>query len=356
MNGDKKTLLVLTPGFPRTEAETYWVPSQQQLVQSISETCPDLQIVVVSYAYPAESAEYSWRGIEVIALGATRRKPFLLAKLWRKARQIAHERHVGAVVSFWCREGAWVGKRIARSRKVPHLCWICGQDATHRNRMVRWIQPKGTELAAISDFVAEEFERNFRIRPRFVLPNGVRPDRFPVADGRTRNIDILGVGSLIPLKRFDLFIRVMAEIRKTVPQVQALIFGSGEDRDKLEELIHQLNLQNHIRIEAATAQETVLAAMQRSRILLHPSAYEGFSTVCLEAIYAGARVVSRTWPMKRAIANWLVVPTDTELASSCIQLLAMPDPEPPGVFPFDIRDSAKQLVDILQINSGHAHR
>ena len=63
-------------------------------MQSISETRPDLQVVVISYAYPAESAEYSWRGIEVIALGSTRRKPFLLANSGTRQEQIARRRPV----------------------------------------------------------------------------------------------------------------------------------------------------------------------------------------------------------------------------------------------------------------------
>ena len=45
----------------------------------------------------------------------------------------------------------------------------------------------------------------------------------------------------------------------------------------------------------------LLRMLQRSRIFLHTSNYEGFGIVCLEALYAGAQVVSFVRVMKTDI-------------------------------------------------------
>ena len=61
--------------------------------------------------------------------------------------------------------------------------------------------------------------------------------------------------------------------------------------------------------------------MQRSRVFLHPSSYEGFSGVCLEAIYAGARVISFTRPMKKDIEGWKVAASLSEMTQMAEEFL-----------------------------------
>ena len=80
-------------------------------------------------------------------------------------------------------------------------------------------------------------------------------------------------------------------------------------------------LDNHIAIIGEQLHNEVLKLMQGSKILLHPSSYEGFSTVCLEALYAGMHVISFHKPMKENIKNWHVVKDKNEMAKKAMTLL-----------------------------------
>jgi glycosyltransferase involved in cell wall biosynthesis len=70
----------------------------------------------------------------------------------------------------------------------------------------------------------------------------------------------------------------------------------------------------------------VLALLQQSKIFLHPSSYEGFGVVCLEALYAGARVISFCKPLDRHVPNWYVVSGVEEMAAKAKELLLETDP------------------------------
>ncbi|NNU33983.1 hypothetical protein HK413_07125 [Mucilaginibacter sp. S1162] len=72
----RKTLIILTPGFPKDEKDTARLPDRQIFVRILNETYPDLNIVVITFQYPSEAAEYSWNGIKVIALGGKNKSGF----------------------------------------------------------------------------------------------------------------------------------------------------------------------------------------------------------------------------------------------------------------------------------------
>ncbi|MBS1687761.1 MAG: glycosyltransferase, partial [Bacteroidetes bacterium] len=222
---------------------------------------------------------------------------------------------------FWCTEYAMVAKYFAIRNGLKHFIWLKGQDAREGNQFVRLIKPKENELIAISDFVADEFYRNYKVRPLHVVPNAIDESLF--ADGQVeRDIDILGVGSLIPLKQYDIFIEIVKELKTKVPDINAVICGKGPEADKLKGIISTQLLNNHIAIIGERPHAEVLKLMQRSKILLHPSSYEGFSTVCLEALYAGMHVVSFHKPMKEDIKNWHIVKDKNEMTQKAMTLLA----------------------------------
>jgi hypothetical protein len=61
--------------------------------------------------------------------------------------------------------------------------------------------------------------------------------------------------------------------------------------------------------------------MQRSKILLHTSNYEGFGAVLSEALYAGAHVVSFCKPMAKDFRHHHVVRTIDEMTAEILTIL-----------------------------------
>jgi glycosyltransferase involved in cell wall biosynthesis len=286
-------LVILSPGFPADEQDTACLPAQQVFVRALNRNYPHLRVAILCFEYPRRRDLYSWFGNTVVALNGWKKgRMSKMQTCLNACRQIAilqRENDVIGILSFWCTGCALVGKYYAKWKGLRHLTWILGQDAREGNVFIPWIRPVAGELVAMSNFLAGEFNRNYGVIPDHVIPNGVDPSLYPVGE-IPRDIDVLGVGSLIPLKRYDLFLTVIKALSASLPSIQSVICGKGPEQDRLQQLIGQMGLAGRVRLAGGQSHKAALELMQRSRVLLHTSSYEGFSTVCLEALYAGVRM------------------------------------------------------------------
>ncbi|WP_186292558.1 glycosyltransferase [Mucilaginibacter corticis] len=320
----RKTLVILTPGFPENEADTTCIPERQIFVRVLKETYPELNIVVVSFQYPNQPREYRWNGIKIIALGGKnksglhRRMTWIGA--WQKLKKLNKDHEVIGLLSFWLDECAFIANKFSKKYAVKHYSWLLGQDARPDNKYVNQIMPDGESLIALSDYLVDEFEKNYGITPKHVIPGAVDITLFK-PQSTQRDIDVLGVGSLIPLKQYGLFIETIKFLKESHPDVKAVICGKGIEMQKLKDMAALYQLENNITFKGELSHPEILEHMQRSKILLHPSRYEGFSTVLLEALYAGAHVVSFFRPMKDVFLHHHVVNNIDEMNAKTLTLL-----------------------------------
>src|SRR5688572_28298506 len=243
-----KHLVILTPGFPVDESDSTCLPMQQQLVLQLQRSSPLLHITVLSLQYPYFKKTYNWNGIAITSFDGQNKGGILRLLLRRKIKNVLDEIHaqrtIDAMLSFWYGECAWVGERFAKKHGTKHVCWILGQDAKKENSYPRRMKLESSSLVALSDFIQDEFEKNHRIRPGAVVTPGVA--------GKQQNsagipeIDLLAAGSLIPLKQFDIFIEVVAELKSKIPSLLAMLIGDGPERDRLQKLVHEKGLNETI--------------------------------------------------------------------------------------------------------------
>jgi glycosyltransferase involved in cell wall biosynthesis len=349
MQVNKKTLVILSPGFPASEEDTTCLPAQQLFVQHLRENFPSLNVMVLAFQYPFARCTYQWKNVTVISFnGMNRGKTGRLhtwLRVWRGLRSIVRQHEVIGLFSFWCTECALVGKYFGKRARIPHYTWILGQDARKQNAFVRLIRPKENELVAMSAFLADEFMRNHGVRPKHIIPNGIDPRMFPelLPD---RPVDVMGAGSLIPLKQYDLFTDLVAQAREKFPGIKAIICGKGPEEKKLQLQIHRLGLEHHLTLAGERQHPQVLELMQQSKIFLHTSSYEGFGTVHLEALYAGAQVISFCNPMQQKIPNWHVVTNREEMLQKIIDLLNAP-PAQERILPFTMQETARSVMKLF---------
>jgi glycosyltransferase involved in cell wall biosynthesis len=185
-----------------------------------------------------------------------------------------------------------------------------------------------------------------RIQPASVIPIAIDKKMFPPLPEQ-RDIDIIGVGSFSFQKNFDQFILIIAELKKEFPNIKAVHCGSGEDEKTIKALVEKMELTGHISLLGTVAHTKVLELMQCSKILLHPSSYEGFGMVHLEALYAGANVISFTKAMDDPIKNWFVVQTKKEMINKASELLRQKDVTHERVLVYEIEDTAKKVVQLF---------
>ena len=345
-----KTLIILTPGFPENEEDSTCLPPQQMFVKALKQTNPDLNIIVLAFQYPFIFSEYTWKGIKVISFnGRSREKIHRLIiwlKVWRALERIKRENEVTGLLSFWLGECAFIGKYFAKKYNLKHYCWLLGQDAKPGNKYFRLTKPKGNSLIALSDFIAGEFFKNYQILPQHIIPVGIDTSLFrkvPVE----RDIDILGAGSLIPLKQYDLFIDVVKTLVAHYPNLRVLICGKGPEHEKLSHLIKINKFENNISLKGELPHGEVLSLMERSKVFLHTSSYEGYGMVIAEALYAGAHVVSFCRPMNEIAEHHHIVNTSKEMSNKILELFQNKTLDHKPVLTFSATEIAGKMMKLF---------
>ena len=265
----------------------------------------------------------------------------------RALQEIYRSRRVIGLISLWMTECALVANRFAKQHRLKHVIWIIGQDAKAGNSYVKRTKPEASQLIAMSDFLKDEFYKNYGIAPEHVMENGINANTFPGLNTGERPVDVFGAGSLIPLKNYRLFIELVAELKQDYPQIRAQIAGGGEERESLQRLIKELDLESNVSLAGPKSHSETLALMNQSKVFLHTSHYEGNSTVLMEALYSGCRVLS-TCALSHKKIDRLIVSTDREVLKQQL-LLALQDyrhADSRVVFN-TMNDTARRMVSLL---------
>ncbi len=345
-----KTLLILSPGFPENEDDSTCIPPQQIFVKALKEVNPGLNIVVLAFQYPFFSGEYQWHDIKIISFGNPgngRLSRFFIAyRVSLALKRLNRDYELIGLLSFWLGKCAFIGNKFAKKYRLKHYSWLLGQDVKPGNKYFYKIDPDDSSLIAISDFTAQNLNNNYHILPRHIIPVGIDTALFN-DPGVLRHIDILGAGSLIPLKQYDVFLEAILSLKKYIPNIKAVICGDGPEMKRLQKMIMDMNLNRNVTIIGRISHNEVLKLMQQSKIFLHTSNFEGFSTVCLEALYAGAKVISIVKPMNFDIKNWHIVNDKDQMTELIKDILRDAKIKYEPVVPYLVQDSAKAILSLF---------
>ena len=326
MERHEKTLVILTPGFPADESDTTCLPLLQQVILHLKKYDPELFIKVLAFQYPYINKNYKWNNIPVTSFDGRNKGGFTRWRLRRKIQAhlttIQRNSKSTSLLSCWYGECAYVGQRFANRFHTRHICWSLGQDARKQNPYPRKITIPAGNLAVLSDLLSTEWMKNHGISPKHIIPPGIDTTLFI---GKTlKDIDLLAAGSLIPLKSYETFFELVNKIKTRLPNVKAVLIGEGPERGKLEAMIRESGLENNLSLAGELPYPEVLRMMQRAKLFIHPSCYEGFGMVCLEALAAGAHVISFLRPMFQPIPQWFIASDLKEMEEKAYTILADP--------------------------------
>jgi glycosyltransferase involved in cell wall biosynthesis len=350
MKNSKKTLILLSPGFPHNEMDSTCLPAQQALVRSINALFPACKIIILAFQYPYTHRSYDWYGNTVIPFnGKNRNKPYrwiVWLQVWRTLKKLNIQDPLIGLFSFWLDECALIGHYFSKKNQLPHFTWILGQDARKNNPYAKIIPLQPASLVAMSDFLAKKIYENYSVKPGHIITNGIDPNIYQHTEIK-KDIDIIGVGSLIPLKRYDLFIGIIKDLRRHFPTLKVMICGKGPEQERLEKLIRQNDLTNTIQLTGEKNHGEVLHLLQRSKLMLHTSCYEGFSGACLEALYAGAHVISFFSPQNGWIRHWHIADDLDGMIRLSKELLQSADLDHSPALPYKMADSARAIMTLF---------
>lgn len=144
--------------------------------------------------------------------------------------------------------------------------------------------------------IIDEFRDVLRMRTgnHQLLYNPVDMGRIRSSEGKKftspkDSLQLVAAGRLHPQKGFDRLITMLAEA--DLPHIWALtIYGEGNQRDQLEELINKYGLESNIHLPGHVSSPWVFYA--QADCFLLPSRFEGLPNVVLEALACGTPVIA----------------------------------------------------------------
>ncbi|WP_413934979.1 glycosyltransferase [Nitrospira sp. BLG_1] len=135
---------------------------------------------------------------------------------------------------------------------------------------------------------ADRIATSFRPARSYVVKNGVDLDKFSPQLHPERGY-ILAVGSLMPVKRWDRLLRVIACLKGKGVEFEVLHAGSGPLREELEVMARGMHVEHVIRFLGN--RDDIPSLLAGAAFLVHTSDVEGLPNVVLEAMACGRAVV-----------------------------------------------------------------
>lgn len=324
---EQKHIVIITPGFPANENDDSCIPPLQDYVRYLSSE-KDIEINVITLQYPSVQSNYKWHKVNVYTLGgndARFPKRFLI---WKKAislfKKINADNHVDVIHSFWLSECALLGNFLSSKYSINHINTVMGKEANRSNRYLRFINFDKLRLIALSNRQANSIKKATCRNTDKMIPWGVDKNSLPTFENCERKIDILGVGSLISLKNYSAFIRIIHKLKEFKPDINCVIIGDGPLKEKLNDQIKSLRLENNITLTGDLPRKKVFEYMMQSKILLHTSTFESFGMVFIEALYYGLYIVSKPVGIAEASDRWQVCNSNDDFITAVKHILQSP--------------------------------
>lgn len=315
-------ILVITPGFPSDENDTDCIPPMQEYFRKLIQVDPAIKVSVIAIHYPHTSKAYIWNNINVYPCnGRSSAQPiriFYWLRAMIQAVKIHKENKINIIHSFWISESALVGSLLRGLLNVRHINTMMGQDVKTENKYLKLLPLKSIIKIALSEFQENIFYNSTGKHGDTIISWGI-DTIYPLNQERT--IDIVGAGSLIPVKNFKLFVEVVTLLKEKLPSIKCLLIGEGNERSGIEKLIRDLKLTGNISLLGHIPREEVLACMGKSKILLHTSNFESFGYVITEALASGCYVACKNVGCAKKSDKLFIADSANEFVDTILEIL-----------------------------------
>jgi glycosyltransferase involved in cell wall biosynthesis len=138
---------------------------------------------------------------------------------------------------------------------------------------------------------AEMLDIGFRDERVEVVPPGL-DRRYTPGGERSAAPMVLGVGRLMPVKRFDRLIRAVAQARASVPDLTLTLVGTGAEREALDALVQELGADDFVTFAGRLDDEDLVALYRSAWVVASTSVREGWGMTLTEAAACGTPVVA----------------------------------------------------------------
>lgn len=184
----------------------------------------------------------------------------------------------------------WLSKRF----KVAWEIQVHGFEkmAGFRARLFQFIVRRADSVRTVSERFKRILVNEYGVKEKLVtvVPVSVaRNVKRETLKGKKDCFIFLGVGRLVPVKRFDVLIKAFARIKDNVDGAELWIAGEGEERGELERIINEEELGESVKLLGW--QDDLGPIYEQAAGFVLSSDAEGYGLAVIEAMQHGLPVV-----------------------------------------------------------------
>jgi glycosyltransferase involved in cell wall biosynthesis len=171
----------------------------------------------------------------------------------------------------------------------PHRYWIL-------RMIIRFLINRADGVVSSSGIIKDKCIEYYKPRKEIkIIPLPYELVDFPKVSRHDIGLDenkkyVIGVGRLIPRKKFDVFLKMFSFLDKNI---EGIIIGDGPEKNSLKGLAQSLKMEQRIHFTGFVGnKEKILQYMSCSDVFVLCPSYEGFGVVFQEAMQAGLPIVT----------------------------------------------------------------
>lgn len=317
------------------------------LAQGLKERGAEVDLVLAQAQGPYLSAVP--KGVRVVDLGAPRVLlslfPLLAYLRKEKPEVLVSSLSHANLIAYWARSLSKIPTRVFLAEHIPVKSGRWGTISVKERivlTLLRRVYPRADGVVAVSEGLAEELISFFGVpsdKVHTIYNPVVSEELFRKAEETAPHLGfdsfpdlpvVLAVGRLTRQKNFSLLLRAFARVRKRV-ESRLLILGEGPERKRLEALIQELELSEHVALPGFVPNP--YPYMRKAAVFVLSSLYEALPTVLIEAMALGTPLVATDCPYgPREIlegGRWgqlVAVDDEVGLANAMQEVLENPPP------------------------------
>lgn len=137
------------------------------------------------------------------------------------------------------------------------------------------------------------FSKKIQIKSE-IIPNPINESFIEKPYEGERKKEIVSVGRLESQKNHKMLIKAFSKISETYKDYKLVIYGEGNERENLENLITNLNLNNRVLLQGKV--DDIKGKIYDASVFVLSSDYEGMPNALMEAMALGMPVISTNCP------------------------------------------------------------
>lgn len=189
---------------------------------------------------------------------------------------------------------------------ISYIVYCHGSDVylpwKFKKIISRLVLQNADAVVVLTQDMKKEIESfGFNLKNIFIISNGINIEEFKnfsKTDARrelkiqdTENITLF-VGSLKVVKGVEYLIEAMNIVKERNQNVQLLIAGDGEQKERLKKLSEKLDVEDSIKFLGRVESSKIPEYMVASDVFVLPSLSEGLPVVVLEAMASGLPIIA----------------------------------------------------------------